>query len=192
MHEGAADPGLYDYAPYRGRPEDRLARRQESRGLGRAQSRILRDRSARCIPQRKAWAAPASRCRRLCHRDHANRVSHWRMADVMTQHGFPGSVSAVGGAVPASSRSGRRCQCARLGVLQPRHLQHPLCLWHGRGAGARDHRGFDPHRARGDRADDPRLARPGADPHAAHARSDRRIWASITPAISITTIRCRR
>ena len=27
------------------------------------------------------------------HRDHANRVGHWRMAEVMSKHGFPGSVS---------------------------------------------------------------------------------------------------
>ncbi|MEM6585415.1 MAG: polysaccharide deacetylase family protein, partial [Pseudomonadota bacterium] len=27
------------------------------------------------------------------YRDHSNRVSHWRMADVMSRYGFPGSVS---------------------------------------------------------------------------------------------------
>ena len=27
------------------------------------------------------------------HRDYANRVGHWRMAEIMSKHGFPGSVS---------------------------------------------------------------------------------------------------
>mgnify|MGYP000315436323 CR=1 FL=1 len=44
-------------------------------------------------PQRKAWAKPHPDVVGYSYRDHSNRVSHWRMADVMSRHGFPGSVS---------------------------------------------------------------------------------------------------
>ncbi len=44
-------------------------------------------------PRRKSWARPHPDVVGYSHRDHANRVGHWRMADVMTRHGFPGSVS---------------------------------------------------------------------------------------------------
>ena len=44
-------------------------------------------------PQRKAWGRPHPDVVGYAHRDHSNRVSHWRMADVMSKHGFPGSVS---------------------------------------------------------------------------------------------------
>ncbi len=44
-------------------------------------------------PKRKAWARPSPDVVGYSHRDHGNRVGHWRMADVMTRHGFPGSVS---------------------------------------------------------------------------------------------------
>ncbi len=44
-------------------------------------------------PQRKSWTKPHPDVVGYSHRDHANRVGHWRMADVMTRHGFPGSVS---------------------------------------------------------------------------------------------------
>ncbi len=44
-------------------------------------------------PRRKSWTKPHPDVVGYSHRDHANRVGHWRMADVMTKHGFPGSVS---------------------------------------------------------------------------------------------------
>lgn len=44
-------------------------------------------------PRRKSWARPHPDVVGYSHRDHANRVGHWRMADVMSKHGFPGSVS---------------------------------------------------------------------------------------------------
>jgi peptidoglycan/xylan/chitin deacetylase (PgdA/CDA1 family) len=44
-------------------------------------------------PRRKAWGRPHPDVVGFSHRDHSNRVSHWRMADVMTKHGFLGSVS---------------------------------------------------------------------------------------------------
>src|SRR3546814_16777051 len=71
---------------------------------------------------------------------------------------FSGIGQLVGRDVPASSASGRGRQCARLGIFQPWHLQHALWLRHGRGAGARADRGFDPHGERGEGADDQGLA----------------------------------
>ena len=44
-------------------------------------------------PMRKSWARPHPDVVGYSHRDHANRVGHWRMADAMSKHGFPGSVS---------------------------------------------------------------------------------------------------
>ena len=44
-------------------------------------------------PHRKSWTRPHPDVVGYAHRDHANRVGHWRMAEVMTRHGFPGSVS---------------------------------------------------------------------------------------------------
>ncbi len=44
-------------------------------------------------PRRKSWARPHPDVVGYSHRDFGNRVGHWRMADVMTRHGFPGSVS---------------------------------------------------------------------------------------------------
>jgi peptidoglycan/xylan/chitin deacetylase (PgdA/CDA1 family) len=44
-------------------------------------------------PRRKSWTRPPPDVVGYSHRDHANRVGHWRMADAMTRHGFPGSVS---------------------------------------------------------------------------------------------------
>jgi len=44
-------------------------------------------------PRRKSWARPHPDVVGYSHRDHGNRVSHWRMAEVMSKHGFPGSVS---------------------------------------------------------------------------------------------------
>lgn len=44
-------------------------------------------------PQRKPWPRPHPDVVGYSHRDHGNRVGHWRMAEAMTKHGFPGSVS---------------------------------------------------------------------------------------------------
>ena len=44
-------------------------------------------------PMRKSWTRPHPDVVGYSHRDHANRVGHWRMADAMSKHGFPGSVS---------------------------------------------------------------------------------------------------
>lgn len=44
-------------------------------------------------PLRKSWNRPHPDVVGFSHRDHSNRVSHWRMADVMSEFGFRGSVS---------------------------------------------------------------------------------------------------
>ena len=44
-------------------------------------------------PRRKSWTRPHPDVLGYAHRDHGNRVGHWRMAEAMSRHGFPGSVS---------------------------------------------------------------------------------------------------
>ena len=44
-------------------------------------------------PRRKSWTKPHPDVVGYSHRDHANRVGHWRLAEAMSRHGFPGSVS---------------------------------------------------------------------------------------------------
>ncbi|OYU15368.1 MAG: polysaccharide deacetylase [Alphaproteobacteria bacterium PA4] len=44
-------------------------------------------------PRRKSWTKPHPDVVGYSHRDHANRVGHWRMAEAMSRQGFPGSVS---------------------------------------------------------------------------------------------------
>jgi peptidoglycan/xylan/chitin deacetylase (PgdA/CDA1 family) len=44
-------------------------------------------------PMRRSWTRPHPDVVGYSHRDHANRVGHWRMAEAMSKHGFPGSVS---------------------------------------------------------------------------------------------------
>ena len=92
MIEGAGDPGLYDYVPYRGRkpfewPGGKKVAVWVSPNLE------YYELDPPLNPHRKAWAMPHPDVVGFAHRDHANRVGHWRMADVMTRHGFPGSVS---------------------------------------------------------------------------------------------------
>lgn len=92
MNEGEKDPGLYDFAPYRGRkpfvwPGDKKVAVWISPNLE------FYEIDPPANPYRKSWAMPHPDVVRQSHRDHANRVSHWRMAEVMSKHGFPGSVS---------------------------------------------------------------------------------------------------
>lgn len=92
MNEGEKDPGLYDYTPYRGRKPFAWP------GGGKVAVWVSPNLEFYEIdppanPFRKSWPKPHPDVVGYGHRDHANRVSHWRMADVMTKHGFPGSVS---------------------------------------------------------------------------------------------------
>lgn len=88
----AGDPGLYDYYPYNARqkitwPEGKTC------AVWVAPNLEYYEIDPPAHPKRKAWPHLAPSVVGYSHRDHANRVSHWRMADVMTRHGFPGSVS---------------------------------------------------------------------------------------------------
>ena len=92
MLEGAKDPGLYDYAPYRGRkkivwPEGKTC------AVWVAPNLEYYEIDPPVHPKRKPWAKPHPDVVGYSQRDHSNRVSHWRMAEVMSRHGFPGSVS---------------------------------------------------------------------------------------------------
>jgi allantoinase len=44
-------------------------------------------------PFRKSWTRPHPDVLNYAHRDHANRVGHWRMLEVMAKYNVPGSVS---------------------------------------------------------------------------------------------------
>ncbi len=92
MQEGAPDPGLYDFTPYRDRtpivwPGDKKVAVWVSPNLEYYEI------DPPANPHRKSWAKPHPDVVGYSHRDHANRVGHWRMAEVMSKHGFPGSVS---------------------------------------------------------------------------------------------------
>ena len=92
MREGEGDPGLYDFAPYRGRPRLRWPG-DKTVAVWIAPNLEYYEIDPPANPQRKAWSKPHPDVVGYSHRDHSSRVSHWRMADVMTRHGFPGSVS---------------------------------------------------------------------------------------------------
>ena len=86
------DPQLYDYVPYRGR--DRIVWPDgKSVAVWVAPNLEYYEIDPPAHPKRKAWGRPHPDVMGYAHRDHSNRVSHWRMADVMSKHGFPGSVS---------------------------------------------------------------------------------------------------
>ncbi|MGC6329148.1 polysaccharide deacetylase family protein [Rhizorhabdus sp. FW153] len=92
MQEGSPDPELYDFSPYRGRkpfswPGDKKVAVWVSPNLEYYEIDPPKN------PHRASWARPHPDVVGYSHRDYANRVGHWRMADVMSRHGFPGSVS---------------------------------------------------------------------------------------------------
>ena len=92
MREGAPDPELYDFNPYRGRkplvwPGDKKVAVWVSPNLEYYEI------DPPANPHRKSWAKPHPDVAGYAHRDYANRVGHWRMAEVMSKHDFPGSVS---------------------------------------------------------------------------------------------------
>ncbi len=86
------DPLLYDYAPYRDRPKI-VWPGGKTVAVWVAPNLEYYEIDPPPHPQRKAWARPHPDVVGYAHRDHSNRVSHWRMAEVMSKHGFPGSVS---------------------------------------------------------------------------------------------------
>ncbi len=92
MQEGAPDPDLYDYEPYRGRaplawPGGKTC------AVWVAPNLEYYEIDPPANPHRSSWARPHPDVVGYSYRDHSNRVSHWRMAEVMSRHDFPGSVS---------------------------------------------------------------------------------------------------
>jgi allantoinase len=86
------DPGVYDYDPIGARkPLEWPGGKRVAVWVAPNLEYYEIDPPAH--PKRRAWARPHPDVVGYAHRDHSNRVSHWRMADVMTKHGFPGSVS---------------------------------------------------------------------------------------------------
>lgn len=92
MREGQSDPDLYDFQPYRDRPRVRWPN-GKSVVVWVAPNLEYYEIDPPAHPQRESWTRPHPDVIGYSHRDHSNRVSHWRMAEAMSRHGFPGSVS---------------------------------------------------------------------------------------------------
>ena len=92
MNEGAADPGLYDFNPWRGRPKIQWPD-GKSVAVWVSPNLEFYEIDPPANPHRKSWPKPHPDIVGYSHRDYANRVGHWRMADAMEKHGFKGSVS---------------------------------------------------------------------------------------------------
>jgi len=92
MREGAADPGLYDYLPYRGRPKIAWPD-GKTVAVWVSPNLEFYELDPPANPHRKSWPRPHPDVVGYSHRDYANRVGHWRMAEMMEKHGFKGSVS---------------------------------------------------------------------------------------------------
>lgn len=92
MREGEGDPQLYDYRPW---PKRNQLRWPEGKSCAVWISPNLEyyELEPPQNPFRKAWAKPHPDVVGYGHRDYANRVGHWRMAEMMSKYGFPGSVS---------------------------------------------------------------------------------------------------
>ena len=92
MREGAPDPEIYDYQGYADPPKV-VWPGGKTCAVWVAPNLEYYEIDPPIHPKRNPWPHPAPSVVGYSHRDHSNRVSHWRMADVMTRHGFPGSVS---------------------------------------------------------------------------------------------------
>ena len=92
MREGAGDPELYDFARLRDR-QNVVWPGEKAVAVWVSPNLEYYEIDSPANPHRKSWTRPHPDVVGYGHRDHSNRVSHWRMADVMTRHGFPGSVS---------------------------------------------------------------------------------------------------
>ena len=87
-----ADPGLYDFQRYRNRPK-LVWPEGKTCAVWIAPNLEFYEIDPPANPHRKSWAKPHPDVVGYAHRDHANRIGHWRMAEMMSKHGFPGSVS---------------------------------------------------------------------------------------------------
>lgn len=92
MRVGEDDPGLYPFRAYRDRakiewPEGKSVAVWVSPNIE------FYELDPPANPHRKSWAKPHPDVVGYSHRDHGNRVGHFRLAEIMERHGFPGSVS---------------------------------------------------------------------------------------------------
>lgn len=86
------DPGLHDFKAWRGRPKI-IWPEGKSCAVWVAPNLEFYELDPPANPHRKSWLRPHPDVVGYSHRDHANRVSHWRMAEAMAKYGFPGSAS---------------------------------------------------------------------------------------------------
>jgi allantoinase len=87
-----SDPQLYDFNAYRARPKI-IWPKGKTVAVWIAPNLEYYEIDPPTHPMRKSWSKPHPDVVGYSHRDHSNRVSHWRMAEVMSKYGFPGSVS---------------------------------------------------------------------------------------------------
>jgi len=92
MREGEQDPGLYDFRPYRDRPAIAWPGGKKI-AVWISPNLEFYELDPPANPHRKSWSRPHPDVVGYGHRDYGNRAAHWRMAEMMTKHGFPGSVS---------------------------------------------------------------------------------------------------
>jgi allantoinase len=92
MREGADDPGLYDFRPWRDRHPIRWPN-GKTVAVWVSPNIEFYEIDPPANPHRKSWPRAHPDVVGYGHRDYANRVGHFRLAEVMVRNGFPGSVS---------------------------------------------------------------------------------------------------
>jgi len=92
MREGEMDPGLYDFRPYRDRAKVQWPG-GKTVAVWVSPNIEFYELDPPANPHRKSWTKPHPDVVGYSHRDHGNRVGHYRLAEVMERHGFKGSVS---------------------------------------------------------------------------------------------------
>jgi allantoinase len=86
------DPGLYDFRPYRDRAKVQWPG-GKTVAVWVSPNIEFYELDPPANPHRKSWTKPHPDVVGYSHRDHGNRVGHYRLAEVMERHGFKGSVS---------------------------------------------------------------------------------------------------
>ncbi len=87
-----SDPELYEFWPYRDRPKI-VWPEGKTIAFWVAPNLEFYELDPPPNPVRKSWPRPSPDVVGYAHRDYANRVGHWRMAEVMEKYGVKGSVS---------------------------------------------------------------------------------------------------